>query len=164
MPDEFQPLTPTSIKFRLDGDVSFVGLAIAASPKRMRVRYFDGAIKREVEIPKCNVLPLKQATVAFKSNQRDVICSAIARLEREREVLQRGAIAPEDCWIEVRGRSRRQAWWRSHLPIFGEQAKSWLIGAEGSVEHEEAKRQRHRRDRLKQIEQDLQRLQSFGTV
>ncbi|MBD2079286.1 hypothetical protein [Leptolyngbya sp. FACHB-17] len=113
-------------------------------------------------------LPLERARVRVRNNQTDIIHDAIARLEIERDRLKaEGTIAPEHCWIEtgkVKGRKFRQAWWRSEQAMFeskrsrGKKVKSYYIGEEGSPKHQEAKRQKYRRDRLKEIDRHLEML------
>ncbi|MBD2078358.1 hypothetical protein [Leptolyngbya sp. FACHB-17] len=107
----------------------------------------------------------------MRNNQADIIQDAITRLEIERDRLRaEGTIALEHCWIEtgkVKGRQFRQAWWRSTQAMFGSKrsrgkGKSCYIGEEGSLEHQEAKRQKYRRDRLKEIDRQLQMLMEIA--
>jgi hypothetical protein len=95
-----------------------------------------------------------------------IIHDAIARLELERDRLKALPVAPRGCWIEtgkVTGREFRQAWWRSRKAIFESKGsrgnvKTCYIGEEGSPEHQEAKRAKERRERLKDIDRQLKLL------
>jgi hypothetical protein len=111
------------------------------------------------------IVPLERQS---EVEQAEAIHDAIAALEIVRERLKgEGAIAPEHCWIEtgrVKGRRFRQAWWRSEKPIFRskrdpeKKVRTCYIGEEGGSAHQEAKLEKQRRDRLKQIDQYLQKL------
>lgn len=145
-----------------------VGLAIAKNDSGyFRVRYLEAGQMRQAEISPDRILPLERVRVRVKSDQADIIQDAIARLEIERDQLRaEGTIAPEHCWIEtgkVKGRQFRQAWWRSTQAMFDSKrsrgkVKSCYIGEEGSPEHQEAKREKYRRDRLKEIDRHLEML------
>jgi hypothetical protein len=112
--------------------------------------------------------PSKEMTaVRGEVDRAAALHDQMARLEQERDCLKtEGTIALPGCWIEtgtVKGRQFRQAWWRSGQARFESKrsrgkVKSCYIGAEGSPEHEEAKRQKYRRDRLKEIDRRLSQL------
>jgi hypothetical protein len=100
--------------------------------------------------------------------------AAIAHLEEERDGLRAQGIARAGCWIEtgeVQGRQFRQAWWRSHQAMFPAKrdlgqgrglVKSLYIGEEGSEAHRIAIAQRDRRNRVRQIDRQLQKLKGCG--
>jgi len=122
---------------------------------------------RQTDVSPDRILPLERARVRVRNNQADIIQDGIARLEIERDRLKaEGTIAPEHCWIEtgkVTGREFRQAWWRSEQAMFDSKrsrgkVKSCYIGEEGSPEHQGAKREKYRRDRLKEIDRHLEML------
>ncbi|MBW4441175.1 MAG: hypothetical protein KME10_08080 [Plectolyngbya sp. WJT66-NPBG17] len=146
-----------------------VGLAIAKNDSGyFRVRYLEAGELHQTDVSPDQILPLERARVRVKNDQVDVIHDAIARLEIERDRLKNeGTIAPSHCWIEtgsVKDRNFRQAWWRSEQAIFeskrsrGKKVKSCYIGEEGSPEHQEAKRAKYRRERLKEIDRHLEML------
>ncbi|MBD2078474.1 hypothetical protein [Leptolyngbya sp. FACHB-17] len=145
-----------------------VGLVIVQNDSGcVRVRYLEAGEMHQTDVSPDRILPLERARVKVKGNQADIIQDAIARLEIERDTLRaEGTIAPEHCWIEtgkVKGRQFRQAWWRSTQAMFDSKrsrgkVKSCYIGEEGSPEHQEAKRQKYRRDRLKEIDRHLEML------
>jgi transposase len=95
-------------------------------------------------------------------------------LEEERDGLRAQGIARAGCWIEtgeVQGRQFRQAWWRSHQAMFPAKrdlgqgrglVKSLYIGEEGSEAHRTAIAQRDRRNRVRQIDRQLQKLKGCG--
>lgn len=155
------------LKLQSGRDVPCVGLAIAKNDSGyFRVRYLESGQLREADVPKQRILPLERVKVIVRSDdQAEVIHDAISWLEQERSRLKAEDVALDGCWIEtgkVKGRKFRQAWWRSYEPMFeskrsrGQKVKTCYIGEEGSPEHQEAKRAKYRRDRLKQIERNLQ--------
>lgn len=150
------------------------GIAIAKNESGyFRVQYLEDEQVQYAEIPPDRIFPLEQARVTGPCEHFAVVHDAMAALELERNQLRaEGAIAPEHCWIEtgkVKGREFRQAWWRSEQAMFeskrsrGKKVKSCYIGEEGSPEHQEAKQQKYRRDRLKVIDRYLEMLMRFDS-
>lgn len=110
-----------------------------------------------------------QRPLERESEQAEITHDAIARLELEKQqLLSEGSAAPDGCWIEtgrVKGKEFRQAWWRSTKAMFTAKrsrgnvealVKTQYIGKEGSEEHKAAIAARQRRERLKQIEKQIE--------
>jgi hypothetical protein len=170
---DISPKTIQFLKLQRGRDVLCVGMAIAKNDSGyFRVRYLESGQLREADVPKQRILPLEQVRVIVRGDdQAEVIHDAIAWLEQERDRLKAEKVALEGCWIEtgkVKGRQFRQAWWRSYEPMFeskrsrGQKVKTCYIGEEGSPEHQEAKRAKYRRDRLKEIDRQLQMLMEIA--
>jgi hypothetical protein len=164
---DISPKTIQFLRLQRGRDVRCVGLAIAKNDSGyFRVRYLESGQLREADVPKQRILSLEHTRVIVRSDdQAEAIHDAISWLEQERDRHKAENVALDGCWIEtgkVKGRTFRQAWWRSYEPMFeskrsrGQKVKTCYIGEEGSPEHQEAKRAKYRRDRLKEIERNLQ--------
>ncbi|MBE9178742.1 hypothetical protein IQ268_09235 [Oculatella sp. LEGE 06141] len=102
----------------------------------------------------------------------EILHDTLARLEQEKaQIKSEGDIAPEGCWIEtgkVKGRDFRQAWWRSSKPMFTPRrsrgnpeakVKTSYIGEEGADRHKAAIAARERRERLRQVQRQIELLE-----
>ena len=168
-PDEMTAIKPVTVRFLLlqqGKDVPWMGVAIAQNFFYQRVRYLEMGQVREGDIPRQRLLPLEQTVITVRVDPV-VLHDQIAQLERERDRLRLGDVAPQGCWIEtgaIKGRQFRQAWWRSQKPMFpskrcpSELVKTCYIGEEGGPDHKVAIVARERRNRLKWIEQLIQNL------
>lgn len=164
---DIQPETARFSIFQRSTKNFRAGIAIAKNDSGyLHIQCHEDGQIQYAEISPDQIFPLEQDRVTVQCEQFAVVHDAMAALELERDQLRaEGAIAPEHCWIEtgkVKGREFRQAWWRSEQAMFeskrsrGKKVKSCYIGEEGSSEHQEAKRQKYRRDRLKVIDRHLE--------